>query len=331
MWYFPETGSPGLSRKHESHFVSSKPAQVRRHPKSMSSNLPANRALAKILAGELVRVYVTGNFATPRHVDFVARSGFFDVIWFDLEHFDIPTQELATLNLVARAHPVTTIARLKAADYQGVMRVLETGVGGIMCSMVADAAEAARIVSWAKFNNPRPIAGEITGHRGWNGGNIDSGYAAFPAIDYMRHQNTQTMILCQIENEAAVAQAAAIAAVPGVDGLFFGPGDFSVSIGLPGQIGHMSVQNAMQEVAAAANAAGKFWGTVAVGSELYARAAELGARFLCPGGDLKVTSIGLRELAKTMATVPPAASGNGQREGPTAANGTTHPSVARYS
>ncbi|OAM87041.1 aldolase/citrate lyase family protein [Termitidicoccus mucosus] len=272
----------------------------------MSSNnhLPPNRALAKIREGGVVSVYVTGNFASPRHVDFVARSGYFDAIWFDLEHFDIPTQELATLCLVAKASPVTTIARLKATDYQVVMRTLETGAGGLMCSMVADAEEARRIVSWAKFNNPQPAPGEVTGQRGWNGGNIDSGYAAHPAIEYMRHQNTETMILCQIEHTQAVENAAQIAAVPGVSGLFFGPGDYSASIGLPGQIGHEEVRKAMAKVAAAARAAGKFWGTVAVGPEMYGRAIEMGAQFLCPGGDLKVMTLGLRELAKSLAGAP---------------------------
>lgn len=262
--------------------------------------LPPNRALATIRAGGVVRVYVTGNFASPRHVDFVGRSGLFDAIWFDLEHFDIPTQDLATLSLVARAHPITTVARIKATDYQVVMRTLETGVGGLMCSMVADAAEARRIVSWAKFNNPRPIAGEVIGQRGWNGGNIDSGYASYPAIDYMRHQNTETMILCQIESEQSLAEAQAIAAVPGVDGLFFGPGDYSASIGAAGQIGHATVQAAMEKVAEAARAAGKFWGTVAVGPELYERAVRLGAQFLCPGGDVKVMTLGLQALARTI-------------------------------
>jgi 2-keto-3-deoxy-L-rhamnonate aldolase RhmA len=272
----------------------------------MKIELPVNLALLKMRGGAVVKVYVTGNFASPRHVDFVARSGLFDAIWFDLEHFDIPTQELATLSLVARAHPVTTVARLKAADYQVVMRALETGIGGLMCPMVADAVEAQRIVSWAKFNNPHPIAGEVTGQRGWNGGNIDSAYAAYSPVEYMSHQNTETMILCQIENEAALAEATAIAGVPGVDGLFFGPGDYSVSIGLPGEIGHPRVLAAMDKVASAARLAGKFWGTVAVGNELFSRAVSRGAQFLCPGGDLKVMTVGLRELAKTMQAAPPA-------------------------
>jgi 4-hydroxy-2-oxoheptanedioate aldolase len=65
--------------------------------------LPPNLALAKLRADELVRLYVTGNFASPRHVDFICRTGLFDALWLDLEHFDLPTQEVAMLNLVARA------------------------------------------------------------------------------------------------------------------------------------------------------------------------------------------------------------------------------------
>lgn len=263
-------------------------------------NLPApNPALARLRAGELVKLYVTGNFATPRHVDFICRTGLFDALWIDLEHFDVPVQELAVLNLVARATPVTTIARFKAADYQTVMRILETGVGGIMCSMVNSADEARQIVQWAKFNNPAPAPGEAIGQRGWNGGNIDAAYATVPALDYIRHQNTQTMIICQIETGTAVAAAEAIAGVPGVDGLFFGPGDYSVSIGLPGQIDHEQVRAAMGTVARAAAAAGKWWGTVAVGAAMCARVQALGARLICPGGDVKVMQLGVRELVKT--------------------------------
>lgn len=277
-------------------------------------SLPPNAALARLRANELVKLYVTGNFASPRHVDFICRTGAFDALWFDLEHFDLPTQELAVLNLVARAFPVTTIARFKASDYQGVMRVLETGVGGIMAAMVNHAEEARQIVEWAKFNNPAPEPGEVIGLRGWNGGNIDAAYATVPALEYIRHQNTQTMIICQIETPAALESAGAIAAVPGVDGLFFGPGDFSVALGLPGQIDHAAVREGMARVAAAAQAAGKWWGTIAVGPEMCARVHALGARLICPGGDVKVMQGGVRELAKTFGGV-------------TATNGTAVPAA----
>jgi 2-keto-3-deoxy-L-rhamnonate aldolase RhmA len=267
-----------------------------------------NPALDKIAAGGVANVYVTGNFASPRHVDFVCRSGTFDALWFDLEHFDIPIQELAVLNMVARAYPVSTVARIRASDYQIVMRTLEVAVDGLMCAMVNDADEARQIVRWAKFNNPTASASGPSGHRGWNGGNIDASYGNIPASDYIQQQNADSFILCQIETEEAVANAAEIAAVPGVNGLFFGPGDYSTSLGLAAQISHPLVHEALVAVARAAQVAGKWWGTIAVGHEMQTRIREMGGQFLCPGGDVKVMNLGLRELWKTIPQEAPPAS-----------------------
>lgn len=273
----------------------------------MKTITSASSAFHRIKQGDVLNVYVTGNFASPRHIDRVCRFGAFDVLWFDLEHFDIPTRELAVMNMITRAYPISTIARLKATDYQVVMRMLETGIDGLMCSMVADAGEARRIVSWAKFNNPQPGTGEAVGMRGWNGGNIDSAYGTTSALDYMRQQNNETAIICQIEYPAALEQAYEIASVPGVDGLFFGPGDFAATTGVAGQINHPSVMKAMAQMAAAAEKAGKWWGTIAPGKDMYAEVRALGARFVCPGGDVKVMSLGLKALMESFQGAPKAA------------------------
>jgi 4-hydroxy-2-oxoheptanedioate aldolase len=235
----------------------------------------------------------------------VCGTGLFQSLWFDLEHFDIPTQDLAVLNMVARAYPVTTIARFKASDYQSVMRVLETGVGGIMCAMVESAAEARQIVQWAKFNNPSPGTGEVTGIRGWNSGGVDGRYGTLKPADYVRHQNNEVAILCQIETEAAVAELDAIVAVRGVDGIFFGPGDYAHRIGRLGEISHPDVVSAMRLLAESCKRHGKFWGTIGPGRENYSLVRSLGAQLICPGGDVRVMINGVRELAKTFADYSP--------------------------
>lgn len=263
---------------------------------------PPNKTNAiwqKLRAGQVLNVCCIGNFASPRMVDFVCRSGHFDVIWFDLEHFDITVQELAVLNMVTRAYPMATIARFKPTDYQVVMRVLETGVDGIMCAMVEDDIEARQIVKWAKFHNPHPAQGEATGSRGWNSGNIDGCYGNIPAPDYIHYQNTQTIVLAQIEHDRALAKAREIASTPGIDGLFFGPADYAAGLGIAGQITSAAVYEAMGRVARAATEEGKWWGTLGVGPEMYARVRQMGARFISPGGDLKIANLGLRELVKT--------------------------------
>jgi 4-hydroxy-2-oxoheptanedioate aldolase len=266
---------------------------------SQPHSLPPNRLLAHMRDGAVDHLYSLGNFATPRHVDFACGTGLFHSLWFDLEHFDIPTQELAVLNMVARAYPMTTVARFKAADYQTVMRVLETGVGGIMCAMVESAAEARQIVSWAKFNNPDPAPGEVTGMRGWNSGGVDARYGTVTAADYVRHQNTEIAVICQIETEEAVSELDAIVGVPGVDGIFFGPGDYAHRIGRVGQVSHPEVIAAIELLAKSCRRHGKFWGTVSMGREHYAQVRALGAQFIGVGGDVRVMKFGMRELAKT--------------------------------
>lgn len=261
--------------------------------------LKPNQLLAHARDRRIEHLYVLGNHATPRLVDFVSSSGLFETLWFDLEHFDIPTDQLAVLNLVARAHPVTTLARFHASNYQVVQRVLETGIGGIMCAMVETAEEAAQIVRWSKFNNPTPAPGEVTGQRGWNGGGIDGRYGTIPAADYVAYQNREIAILCQIETEAGLKNVDAIVATAGVDGIFFGPGDYAHRIGRLGDIGHADVLAAMGQVAAACERRGKFWGTLGIGREHYLKVKALGARLICPGGDVRTMNLGLKELART--------------------------------
>jgi 2-keto-3-deoxy-L-rhamnonate aldolase RhmA len=252
-----------------------------------------------ISRGAVGKMYVLGNFATERHVDFICASGLFDALWFDMEHFPIPVEKLAIFNMVARAYPVTTIARLSAVDYQVVQSVLETGVGGIMCAMVESAEQAADIVGWSKFNNPEPAEGEVTGLRGWNGGGIDACYGNIPADRYVSYQNREPLIICQIETEKGVDNAAEIVAVPGVDGIFFGPGDYAHRIGKLGQIKHPDVVAAMQKVADICRNRKRFWGTLGIGREHFRQVEQMGAQLICPGGDVKVMNYGLAELAKT--------------------------------
>jgi 2-keto-3-deoxy-L-rhamnonate aldolase RhmA len=165
--------------------------------------------------------------------------------------------------------------------------------------MVESADEARNIVRWAKFNNPRPAPGEVTGFRGWNGGGIDARYGSLPGAEYVRQQNNEIAILCQVESEEGLAELDGIIATPGVDAIFFGPGDFAHRIGALGQLSHPKVLGAMEKVAAACRRHGKWWGTLGIGREHYLKVKAMGAQLICPGGDVRVMLNGVRELART--------------------------------
>ena len=107
-----------------------------------------------------------------------------------------------------------------------------------------------------------------------------------PLTDYLRQANEETVLLAQIESPHAVTQARAIAEVEGIDMLFFGPGDFSMMAGVPGQFDAEVVRNAMAETARQALAAGKRFGTLVANLTQARRALDLGASIVAYGGDM---------------------------------------------
>ena len=85
--------------------------------------------------------------------------------------------------------------------------------------------------------------------------------------------------------EGILADLDAIASLPGLDMLFFGPGDFSHSIGAPGVWDHPRLLDARKQVVDTALAHGKFAGTVANFGNLDELIA-MGYRFLNIGADV---------------------------------------------
>ena len=80
--------------------------------------------------------------------------------------------------------------------------------------------------------------------------------------DYIKKVNKEIFILVQIESPKALSQVDQIAKVKGIDGLFFGPGDFTVLSGIPGQFDSVIVQSAIKKVYEAAKKNGKEFGTL---------------------------------------------------------------------
>jgi len=202
----------------------------------------------------------------------------FDCIWIDMEHHPTSLETAGQMMRAARVGAADVMARPGKGEFMRMARMLEAGATGIMYPRCDDAAEAAEVVRWAKF---APL-----GERGFDGSNPDNPYGSMPMARYVQEANEQTFLAIQIESPAAVQQARAIAEVEGVDMLFFGPGDFSVLSGVPGQFEHEKVVRAVEEVCKAALAAGKRFGTLCLSPEMDRRALEMGATFLAHASDM---------------------------------------------
>jgi len=195
-----------------------------------------------------------------------------DGIWLDMEHRPFNLETVQRLLIAARAGGnADVIVRTSRHEFSQVTRVLEYGAGGVIYPRCNDAEEAKRVVDAAKF---APL-----GIRGCDGWGRDAPFGQMPLADYVKAANEQTLIVIQIETPEALKNAASIAAVDGVDVLMFGPGDFSVLSGLPGQMRHEKVLSAGRQICEAALAAGKHFsqpvGDMAAAEELIARGGRL--------------------------------------------------------
>jgi 4-hydroxy-2-oxoheptanedioate aldolase len=243
---------------------------------------------AKLSRGEPVLV-TTIHFMDPSAYELASLMGF-DGLWMDLEHHACSLETAAGLMRAARVGTTDMLVRPAKGEYMRLGRILEAGAQGIMYPRCSNAAEAREVVKWAKF---APL-----GQRGIDTGNADNPYCCLPLDQYVKQANEETFLVVQLEDRDAVTNAREIAEVEGVDVLFFGPGDFSVLSGIPGQIDHPLIEEAIRAVATAAKAAGKHWGMPVGSPERARQVLDLGGRLLAHGADLLWVKAGLEETRR---------------------------------
>ncbi len=208
----------------------------------------SSRVLRRLRAGEMPSVLKI-NLSDPRVAEIAGLCGV-DAVWLCTEHVPNDWVGLEHQIRAARIHNVDTLVRVGRGSYSDYIRPLEADATGIIVPHVANADEARQIVEWVRFH---PV-----GKRALDGGNIDGQFCLLPLEEYLRHSNSERIVVLQIESPEALEHVEAIAAVPGFDLLLFGPGDFSHRIGKPGQLNDPQVVAARKRVAAAARAHGKY-------------------------------------------------------------------------
>lgn len=217
----------------------------------------------------------------------------FDCLWLDVEHSARSLETVSGLMRAARVGRADIIARPAKGEFMRLGRLLEAGAQGIMYPRCQSAEEAAEVARWSRFH---PV-----GCRGIDGVNGDMPYCSMPLAQYTEMANQETFILVQIEDAASLDQVEKIAKTRGIDGIFFGPGDFTVQSGIPAQFTHPSVSDAAKRIAAAAKTAGKRWGMPAFDLDHARLLLEMGASFISHGNDLVMIKQGLENIQRGFA------------------------------
>jgi 2-dehydro-3-deoxyglucarate aldolase/4-hydroxy-2-oxoheptanedioate aldolase len=249
----------------------------------------------RLAAGKIVRTTYLTVFTSPKLVECIGISGKFHGAWIDQEHAGVSHSDLERMLIACRAAGVDAFARVPLVDYASVMRPLEAGCSGVMIAQVRSMQEVEQAISWAKF--------PPEGIRGVFGGNIEARFGAVDLPTYITESNRERWVAIQIETAEAADIVDEIAATKGVDMLFLGPADLSVTLGVPGDVLHPKCVAVMERVGAACKKYGKHWGTLSRSAEHAQKAREHGCQLFSVFGDLDIVSAGLNALEQKFASL----------------------------
>jgi 2-keto-3-deoxy-L-rhamnonate aldolase RhmA len=207
----------------------------------------------------------------------IAGTAGFDWALVDLEHgLGSDGGVLSQLQVLDR-HGIASIVRIPALDAVAVKRALDLGAAGIMVPQVRTADEARDAVRFTRY--------PPDGIRGMTSQSRAAGFGRDFA-DYYGQANRSVLTVIQIETPEAVANAAEIAAVDGVDVLFIGHSDLSLQLGCFQEYRHPRVLAAGDAVLAACRQHGRQAGAILRPPTTAEEALARGFSFLATGTDI---------------------------------------------
>jgi 2-keto-3-deoxy-L-rhamnonate aldolase RhmA len=237
----------------------------------------------------LTREVLSGTFlnlGSSLTAEMAGRAGF-DWVIIDLEHGAGDYQNLLYQLQAVQGTASAPLVRVAWNDPVRCKRVLDLGPSGVMVPWINSGDEAKRAVSAMRYP-PVGIRGVASMSRACSFG-VDFD-------DYFKRANDGLLLVAQIETREAVAAADEIAKTDGVDVLFIGPLDLSVSLGIVRQFDHPDLAAARAAVVAACRKYGKTAGILATKESEISQLVTEGFTFIGISSDGALISQGMRKL-----------------------------------
>lgn len=211
----------------------------------------------------------------------------FDWLFIDMEHNTMSLDDACNISVTAQAEGITPLVRVPGTEHHHATRALDGGAQGIVVPHVDDVETARQMVQNIRY---APL-----GKRSLYGALPQAGFEAHPLPELMAALNATTYLVLMIESPEAVANADAIAAVPGVDALLIGTADLTAEMGIPGQIDHPDVVAAYETVIAACHRHGLHAGMGGVyAPDTMKKYVDMGMRLILSGSEFSFMMQGAR-------------------------------------
>ncbi|MBV1701990.1 MAG: 2,4-dihydroxyhept-2-ene-1,7-dioic acid aldolase [Hyphomicrobiales bacterium] len=149
--------------------------------------------------------------------EIMAAQGY-DSVTVDVQHGALDYSSLLPMLQAMRASSVVPLVRVPWLEPGIIMKALDAGAFGIICPMINNAQQAAEFASYMRYP-PR-------GQRSFGPTRVSVAAGA----DYGARANDEILAFAMIETADGMANLAEIAATPGLDGIYVGPADLTLSL-----------------------------------------------------------------------------------------------------
>ncbi len=212
----------------------------------------------------------------------------FESVALDMQHGALDINDVVPLLQAICLSDATPMARVPWNNPADIMRVLDAGAYGIICPMINTKKEAEALVQAGRY---APMGARSIG---------PFRAAHYAGADYPQHANNEILLIAMIETTEAVKNLDEILAVKGLDGVYVGPGDLSISMGHPPTLdpSDKGVLAAIAEIAKKTRAAGKIAGVHTDGPATAAKRYAEGYQFCTLLNDIRVMANAVNAMVK---------------------------------
>ena len=167
-----------------------------------------------------------------------ARNAGLDFVFLDTEHIPLERMEVVGLCQLYSAQGIAPIVRIPSPDPYRACQMIDAGAEGILAPYIEETQQVKDMVGALKY---RPLKGRRLQETLGNPSSLE------PELkNYLANYNQGNICLINIESVPAFENLDEILSVPGVDAVFIGPHDLSVSLGVPEMYDHPKFEKVVQ-------------------------------------------------------------------------------------
>ena len=234
---------------------------------------------------------VNGWLAIPNSfsAETMAHQGW-DSLTIDLQHGLVDYQAMVGMLQAISTTDTVPVVRVPWLDPAALMKALDAGAYGVICPMVNTREEAQRLVAYTHYA-PR-------GTRSF--GPVRA--LLYGGADYPQHADTTIVRFAMIETAQALDNLDAILSVEGLDAVYVGPSDLSLSLGCKPTFDDVDppVAQAIDHILARAKAHGLVAGIHNTGTDSALKRIAKGFQFVTVSSDARLIAAGAQQVMAAM-------------------------------